>query len=78
MKIVGIVLVVLGLVALIYGGISYTTRDKVLDVGPIHASVEKQHNIPLSPIIGGLVLIAGALLVVRERAKRGKNLCCCY
>ena len=68
MKIAGILLVVLGLAALIYGGVTYTTRDKVLDVGPIHASVEKEHNIPLSPILGGFVLIAGALLVAKGKS----------
>ena len=60
----GIVLIVVGLMFLIWGGITYTTRDKVLDVGPVHASVERQHNIPLPPLAGAAVLIAGVLLVV--------------
>ncbi len=64
MKTGGIVLIIVGLVFLIWGGISYTTRDKVLDVGPIHASVERKHNVALPPLAGGAVLIAGVLLVV--------------
>ena len=63
MKVSGIILIVLGLVALIWGGISYTTRDKVLDAGPIHASIDKHHTIPLSPVAGGAALLVGFVLV---------------
>lgn len=67
-KIVGIVLIVVGLAALAYGGLTYTTRESVVDIGPIHASREKTHNIPLSPIAGALSLIGGVALLVM-----GKN-----
>ena len=65
---IGIILIVLGLVGLAWGGITYTTREKVVDVGPIHASRDKTHTVPLPPIAGALALVAGvALLAV------GKN-----
>jgi len=66
----GIVLVVLGALALAYQGINYTHEEKVLDVGPIHATRETQDRIPLPPIIGGLALVGGiALLVAGARQK---------
>ena len=67
-KVVGIVLIVLGLVGLAYGGLTYTTRESVVDIGPIHASREKSHNIPLPPIAGALALIGGVVLLAT-----GKN-----
>lgn len=48
-KTIGIILIALGLFALVWGGFSYTTREKVVDIGPIHATREKTHNIPLAP-----------------------------
>jgi len=66
----GIVLVVLGALALAYQGINYTHQEKVFDVGPIHATADTQDRIPLPPVIGGLVLVGGiALLVVGARQK---------
>ena len=65
MKLIGILLIVLGIVALVLGGITYTTREKVLDIGPITATQEKHKTIPLSPIVGIASLVGGiALLVV--------------
>jgi hypothetical protein len=60
----GIALIVLGALALAYQGITYTTREKVVDLGPIQASVEKQKTIPLSPILGAGALAAGVILVL--------------
>jgi uncharacterized membrane protein len=66
----GILLVVLGALALAYQGFNYTHREKVLDVGPIHATRDTQEHISLPPILGGLALIGGvALLVVGARQK---------
>jgi uncharacterized membrane protein len=66
----GIVLVVLGALALAYQGINYTHQEKVFDVGPIHATADTQDRIPLPPVIGGLVLLGGiALLVVGAKQK---------
>jgi hypothetical protein len=63
----GVVLIVLGLVGLIWGGFSYTTRKKVVDIGPIHATRDQTHNIPLPPIVGALSLIGGVVLLVGAR-----------
>lgn len=62
--VVGIILIVLGVVALGYEGISYTTREKVVDIGPLQASVEKKKTIPLSPVLGGAALLGGIVLVI--------------
>ena len=62
--IVGVLLIVLGVIALGYEGITYTTREKVLDIGPLKASVDKKKTIPLSPALGALALVGGIVLVV--------------
>ena len=67
--VLGIILMILGIFALAYQGITYTTHKKVLDVGPIQATKEERHTIPLSPILGGVALIAGVVLVLAG----GKN-----
>jgi hypothetical protein len=64
MKFIGFVLVVLGVLALVYGGISYNRQRTVLDVGPFKATATEQKNIPLSPIVGGIALLGGILLLV--------------
>ena len=65
---VGIVLIVLAVVAFAYQGISYTKREKVLDIGPIKATAEKRETIPIPPIVAGAALIGGiALLVVGSK-----------
>jgi len=61
---VGIALIVLGIVAFAYKGISYTSREKVVDIGPIQATADTQKTIPLSPLLGGLALVGGVVLVV--------------
>lgn len=68
--IVGVLLIVLGVIALGYEGITYTTREKVLDIGPLQASVDKKKTIPLSPALGALALVGGIVLVV-VGARRG-------
>jgi uncharacterized membrane protein HdeD (DUF308 family) len=62
--VLGIVLIVAGALALAYQGITYTTREKVIDLGPLKASVDKQKTIPLPPILGVVALAAGVILVV--------------
>jgi hypothetical protein len=64
MKIVAILLIVFGAISLAYGGITYTRREKVLDIGPIEATAERQRTIPLPPILGGVALVAGIGLLV--------------
>jgi hypothetical protein len=63
-KLIGILLIVFGIVALAVGGIGYTKREKVLDLGPIQATTEKREMIPLSPIAGIAAVAAGVALVV--------------
>jgi hypothetical protein len=66
-SLVGIVLIVLGLAALVYQGITYTKRDTIIDVGPIHATAEREHTVPLPPIVGVVSVVAGLALVVVGR-----------
>jgi drug/metabolite transporter (DMT)-like permease len=62
---VGILLVVLGALAIAYQGFNYTHQEKILDVGPIHATAEEHDRVSIPPVLGGLALVAGiALLVV--------------
>ena len=63
-KIIAVLLIVLGFIALAYEGITYTTREKVLEVGPITATKEKKETIPLSPVVGVLALVGGVSLLV--------------
>ena len=63
-KTVGLILIALGLFALAWGGFKYTTRETVVDIGPIHTTREKTHDVPLSPIAGAVALIAGVVLLV--------------
>jgi len=60
----GIVLIILGALIFAYQGINYTRQKKVLDVGSVHVTAETHEHIPLSPILGGLALAGGAILVV--------------
>jgi hypothetical protein len=67
-KLIGILLIVFGVVALAVGGFTYTDRDKVLDIGPIEATTEERKTIPLSPIVG-LAAVAGGIALVVAGAK---------
>jgi hypothetical protein len=60
---VGVALIILGVLALAYQGITYTTREKIVDLGPLQASVDKERSIPLPPIVGVLALAGGAVLL---------------
>jgi hypothetical protein len=66
-KILGMVLIGLGLVGLVWGGFTYTTSEKVVDIGPIEVTHEKTHGVPLPPVIGAVVLISGILLLISGR-----------
>jgi drug/metabolite transporter (DMT)-like permease len=67
--IVGIILIVIGVIAFAYGGFSFTTTEKVAEVGPLKLEKEKTRSVPLPPILGVLALVGGvALLVVSRRA----------
>lgn len=68
LTILGLLLIMLGVVAFAYQGITYTTREKVIDLGPLQATVDTKQTIPLTPLVGGLALVGGvALLIVRAR-----------
>jgi hypothetical protein len=68
MKMLGILLVAIGIVAFAYQGINYTTREKVVDIGPIHMSADKTRTLPLGPVVGIVALASGiALLVMGSR-----------
>ena len=67
--IIGLILIVLGIVAFAYKGITYTTREKIIDIGSIEASVDTKKTIPLSPILGGISIAGGIALVFIGRMK---------
>ncbi|MBE3118365.1 MAG: DUF3185 domain-containing protein [Candidatus Atribacteria bacterium] len=69
MKLTGIILVVLGVLALAYQGIRYTTREKLIDIGPLKVTASERKTIPLPPIVGGIALVAGIALILQERKK---------
>lgn len=60
----GIALILLGVVAFAYQGITYTTREKVIDLGPLQATVDTKQTIPLTPLVGGLALVGGITLLI--------------
>jgi hypothetical protein len=66
-KTVGVILIALGLIGLAWGGFTYTTREKVVDIGPIHATRDETHNVPLPPIVGALALIGGVVLLIAAK-----------
>jgi len=66
---IGVVLIVLGLMALVYQGVNYTSRETVLDIGPLHATAERQKTLPLSPVLGIAALVGGLVLVVAGARK---------
>jgi hypothetical protein len=61
---IGIILIVIGIIALAYQGITYTTREKVVDIGPIQINADKTKTIPIPPILGGIALVGGIVLLV--------------
>lgn len=67
LPIVGIILIILGIISFAYQGITYTTHKKIVDIGPIQASTTEHKTIPLPPILGGLALVGGIVLLVAGR-----------
>ena len=61
--VIGILLILLGIVALSYNRITYTTKEKIVEIGPLQATAEKEKSIPLPPLLGGLALVAGVGLI---------------
>ena len=65
----GIILIAIGIVAFAYQGITYTTREKVVDIGPLQMTAEKTKTLPLPPIVGGVALVGGIVLLVMASKK---------
>ena len=66
---IGIILIVIGVVALAYQGITYTTTERVVDIGPLKVDKKKENTIPLPPVLGGLALVGGVILVATSARK---------
>ncbi len=64
MKALGVILIVLGIVGLAYGGLTWTTKEKVVDIGPVEVTQNRTRSLPLPPIAGGICLVAGVILLV--------------
>lgn len=71
MKVAAIVLIVIGVIALAYGGISYTREKKVIDLGPIEATTQTRETIPLPPILG-IAAIAGGVIMLVASGRKGR------
>ena len=67
MKTPALILIVVGIAIVIWGAFGFRTSEKVLDVGPIHATREKEHNIPYGPLAGGLLALGGVILLVKSK-----------
>jgi drug/metabolite transporter (DMT)-like permease len=67
-RMLGLVLLVLGVLSLAYQGFTYTTRKKVVDIGPIQATKEEHHSVPLPPILGVLAVIGGIVVLATDRS----------
>jgi hypothetical protein len=67
--IIAIMLISLGIAAFAYQGITYTTREKVVDLGPIHVTAEKTKTLPLPPILGAIAIVGGIVLLVMGSKK---------
>jgi len=65
----GIILIIVGIIAFAYQGIDYTTREKVIDLGPMHVTAERTRTLPLPPIVGAIALIGGIVLLVTGSKK---------
>ena len=69
--VIGVILIILGIAALAYQGITYTRRETILNIGPVHAEAERQHTIPLPPILGVTAVVGGIVLLVTGARKSG-------
>lgn len=69
-RIVGTILVVIGIVALVWGGISWTREETIVDLGPVEATAETRESIPLPPVLGGVALVAGIILLVMPARRK--------
>ena len=70
MKLIGMVLIVVGVLALAFGGFQYTTRERVVDLGPLKVDADKQHSVPIAPIAGVAALVGGIVMVMAGSKSR--------
>jgi len=70
MSVVGVVLIALGLVALVYQGVTYTSRETVIDIGPLHATADREKTLPLPPVFGVAAVAGGVMLLIAGVRKR--------
>ena len=70
---IGIVLIVIGIVSLAFGGITYTKKEEVVDVGPLRAKVETKERVPLPPVLGVTALVGGIVLVIVGNRRRAHS-----
>ena len=63
----GIILIVIGIVGILWGGITYTSREKILDLGPIEATEETEKTIPVPPVVGAVAVVAGVWMIVASK-----------
>ena len=61
---IAIILIIVGIVAFAYQGITYTSKEKVVDLGPVQVTAEKTSTFPLPPIVGGIALVGGIVLLL--------------
>lgn len=66
---IGIILIVIGIISFAYQGITYTTREEVVDIGPIHMTADKTETIPLTPVVGVIAIAGGIVLVIMGNKK---------
>ncbi len=71
LSLAGIILIVLGLAALAYQGFSYTSREKIVDIGPLEASADRERTVPLPPIVG-IVAVAGGVALLVAGSRKGR------
>ena len=67
--IIGIILIVIGVAGFALGGFSFTRKEKVLDVGPVEATADDKKTVPISPVVAGIALVAGVVLVAVSARK---------
>ena len=69
-RIVGMILIVIGLVGLLFGGVFWTREKTVLDIGPVEAKTQERDGVPISPIVGGVIVAAGVVLLLVPTRRR--------
>ena len=67
MKILGVILIVVGVVCLVYGGIKYTKREQVIDIGPLKVDAQREKTLPIPPLVGIVVLATGITLLLIKK-----------